>query len=415
MPSAVHTASSLTDTQRLADEVGRRVAAAGLADGPLALVASAERAVGAAAWLLQTRREGLIVGPERWTGAVWGEALRRGFAALDLQDGQTWRPDARATAIAGRIWLLTSGTTGAPKWVAHTWDSLSTVPQSATLPPRRWLLTYQAGTYAWTQVVVLALRHAGQSLVVPASSDPAEQLALAARAGADAVSSTPTFWRMALLTAGEATARALPLRQVSLGGERVDQAILDRLAKLWPQARITHIYAATEVGAAIVVHDGKAGFPASWLERQPTPGEDRPLLRVQDGRLWVRSSKAGEGLRDWQDTGDAVVEAARRIEVIGRAAGSLVKVGGASVDLRQVEAAVLLLPSVLWCRVRARAAPVVGNLLQAEVVLRPGETAAPDALRAELAGRLPDYMVPRFWRIVDHIPATGNFKTELRP
>ena len=56
------------------------------------------------------------------------------------------------------------------------------------------------------------------------------------------VSGTPTLWR-ALLVALGSKAATLPLRQITLGGEAVDQAILDRLANLYPGASITHIYA----------------------------------------------------------------------------------------------------------------------------------------------------------------------------
>jgi acyl-coenzyme A synthetase/AMP-(fatty) acid ligase len=416
MKNAVHGGPRPTDTAALAEEVGRAVASAAIPDGPIAFIAQGAQALGAAAWLRQSGIEGLIVGPERWTDVVRAAAAERGFSALDLATGQSWPAPTPGTVAHGRVWLLTSGTTGAPKWVAHTWDSLVTVGTGAThdLPPRHWLLAYQPGTYAWYQVAQLPLFFPHQSVTVPTEPDPASQVRAAATTGVDAVSSTPTFWRVALLTAGEPAVAGLRLRQVTLGGERVDQPILDTLRRLFPKARVTHIYAATEVGAAIVVHDGREGFPAAWLERDAKPGEPpRPLLRVQDGRLWVRSPKAGEGLQGWTDTGDSVEVRGDRVVVIGRAGGGLAKVGGATVDLRQVEAAILQDPEVLWCRVRARNAPVVGALLAAEVVGKPGVALDADALRSRVAARIADYMVPRFWQVRTEIPATGNFKTEL--
>jgi len=38
------------------------------------------------------------------------------------------------------------------------------------------------------------------------------------------------------------------LRQITLGGEIADQAVLDALARRFPGARITHVYASTEAG-----------------------------------------------------------------------------------------------------------------------------------------------------------------------
>jgi acyl-CoA synthetase (AMP-forming)/AMP-acid ligase II len=310
------------------------------------------------------------------------------------------------------VWLLTSGTTGEPKWVAHDWQSLVTIRPDAGLPPRNWLVTYQPGTYAWYQVACLGLFFPGQTLTLPQELDPAVQVAAAVAAGVDAVSSTPTFWRMALLTAGEETLRRLPLKQVTMGGERVDQAILDQLHRLYPAARISHIYASTEAGAAIVVHDGKAGFPASWLDGEPAA--DRPALKVQEGRLWVRSPKSGIDLRGWQDTGDRVEAIGDRVVVVGREGDGMVKVGGATVDCRQVEAALLQHPGILWAQVRGRKAPLVGNLLVASYVPR-GADPGQEALTRYCEERMASYMVPRFWQAQDRIPVTSNLKTELKP
>lgn len=403
-----------TDVATLAAGVARQVADANLPKGALALVASGARALGAASWLHNTKREGLVLGPERWTDNLRAAVAARGMHALELDTGTVWPAQAPKPETPGRVWLLTSGTTGAPKWVAHTWDSLVTLRPEPKLPARHWLLAYQPGTYAWYQVAQLPLFFANQAVTISPDPDPVQQLALAARTGVDAVSTTPTFWRVALLGAGDERLRALGLRQVTLGGERVDQAILDALARLFPQARLSHIYAATEVGAAIVVHDGREGFPTAWLAAAPGAGDvARPRLKIEDGRLWVKSGKAAHGLLDWVDTGDCVELRGDRVVVTGRAGGGMVKVGGATVDLRHVEAVLLQDPAILWCRVTARAAPIVGALLSAEVVGKPGLPLETEAVRARLAGRLADYMVPRFWRVRSEIPAGGNFKTEL--
>jgi hypothetical protein len=43
--------------------------------------------------------------------------------------------------------------------------------------------------------------------------------------------------------------RDIPLKQITIGGEAVDQVTLDMLRGVFPAARITHIYASTEAGA----------------------------------------------------------------------------------------------------------------------------------------------------------------------
>lgn len=413
LDNAVHDGRHRTSVRALRLAVAAAALASGEGGHPLLVVAdTAGQALGAAAWLHGTQREGCIVARERATPALREAAGRRGLAVLEASSGVLEPPAVRRAQEPGRVWLLTSGTTGEPKWVAHDWASLVTVPAGTQLPPRHWLVTYQPGTYAWYQVACLGLFFPGQSLTLPPEMDPAAQVAAAAATGVDAVSSTPTFWRMALLTAGEEALRRLPLKQVTLGGERVDQAILDQLRRLYPNARVSHIYASTEAGAAIVVHDGKAGFPAAWLDGEPAP--DRPALRVQDGRLLVRSPKSGVELRGWQDTGDRVEMQGDRAIVVGREGDGMVKVGGATVDCRQVEAVLLGHPGILWCQVRGRKAPLVGSLLVAAYVPRAGPLEAGELTRY-CEERMPPYMVPRFWEALDRIPATSSLKTELKP
>ena len=128
----------------------------------------------------------------------------------------------------------------------------------------------------------------GQDVVFvePDELDTWPRTALEARV--TAASGTPTFWRQALYRDPEAVA-ALPLEQVTLGGEPVDQAILTRLVELFPQARVSWIYASSEAGASIAVHDGLAGFPEAWLDRD-IPG--RPRLSVRDGELVISLTQA---------------------------------------------------------------------------------------------------------------------------
>ena len=59
--------------------------------------------------------------------------------------------------------------------------------------------------------------------------------------------------------------RNISPRYVRLSGEIADQAILDGLRAVFPQAGIGHAYASTEAGVAFDVNDGLAGFPAAYV------------------------------------------------------------------------------------------------------------------------------------------------------
>lgn len=327
-------------------------------------------------------------------------------AGLTVVDGADIAPPtARRNATSGRVWLLTSGSTGRPKQVAHTLASLTTV--AGDQPRRTWLCPYAHGAYAWWQVVTLSIAHPGQDVLFIEPDELDTWPSRALEVGVTAASGTPTFWRQALYRDPESVA-ALPLEQVTLGGEPVDQAILTRLTEMFPSARVSWIYASSEAGATIAVHDGRAGFPQEWLGREM---DGRATLTIDDGELLIASPKRGEGIDRVLRTGDRVEVVDGRVLITGRIASDEINVGGAKASASAVRDVLQAHPAVAWASVRGRKAPIVGSIVTADVVLS-GE--ASDAqLTAWCAARLPDYSVPRRVRFLDHIPIKETLKSDV--
>ncbi|MFT4085059.1 MAG: AMP-binding protein [Nocardioides sp.] len=351
--------------------------------------------------------ETLLTTAGRLDETMRAELTADGFAVM--AGGVRTEPTATRPGEPGRLWLLTSGSTGRPKRIGHTLASLTTV--TAGRPPQTWLCPYLPGSYAWWQLVTLGLGVPGQDLVM---LDPGrdEWTPAATAYGVTAVSGTPTFWRRALIGEGPALAR-LGLRQITLGGEPVDQAVLDELRAVFPAARISWIYASSEVGASIVVHDGRAGFPAGWLDRE-TPG--RPRLRIvggpEGGELLISSPHHGAGLAGEVATGDAVRREGDRILITGRLDRDEINVGGAKASAGRVREVLLSHPDVAWATVRGRRAPLVGSVVVAEVVDRSGGLDVADLTRWA-AGRLPDYAVPRRISVLPAIPVKESLKSDV--
>lgn len=357
-------------------------------------------------------------------GAITAAALRGAASRLphgaSCVLGQT--SDARTIAIHllasgdGEIHLMTSGTTGAPKVVRHTLASLLGRTASFTgdrdLQSARWLLTYAPATFAGVQVILTALATGGR-LIVPASRSVPALCQAASDYGATHISGTPTFWRSFLMLGAELPA----LRQITLGGEAVDQKTLDRLRSAFPKARIVHIYASTEAGALFRVDDGRSGFPASWLE-QPVGGVG---LRIREGELQVRSPRRMEGyasahespvLEDgWLRTGDLVRHEGDRIQFAGRK-DTIINVGGMKVLPLEVEEVLLAVEGVAEARVTGVANPMAGQLVVAEIVVEPDRDAQQVAKAAAAHARslLAAYKVPRSIRVVDSIAASETGK-----
>ncbi|MCT2587186.1 AMP-binding protein [Actinophytocola sp. S1-96] len=352
----------------------------------------------------RTGAELLVVAAGRLGSDLLDELRADGFTVAGTSGAPARAPED------GRLWLLTSGSTGRPKRIGHTLSSLTTV--SGPLPARRWLCPYSPGTYAWWQVVTLALGTPGQDLVVVDPADLDGWVDAGVEYGVTAASGTPTFWRRTIMADRERLAE-VPLEQITVGGEPVDQAVLDQLRDVFPEARISWIYASSEVGASIVVHDGRAGFPVEWLERRV---EGRPVLGVEDGELVVSSPHHGAGLAGAVRTGDAVVIEDGRVLITGRLDSDEINVGGAKVSAGVVRDVLHSHPKVAWAHVRGRRSPLVGSLVVADVVLDSGAVDDP-ATEAELGRwcreRLPEPGVPRRIRLLAAIPAKETLKSDV--
>ena len=369
-----------------------------------AVLVSTHRAALAAVRAHALAREELLVLRENRADPTLRQELRgEGFALV--AEGRSTSAERERSPELDRVWLLTSGSTGRPKRVAHSLDSLTTVrtPQ----PPRRWLCAYSPGTYAWWQLVSLALTQPEQGLVCvePDELDRWPQIAL--REGVTAVSGTPTFWRHGLLRAREALER-VPLAQVTIGGEPVDQPLLDALRDALPEARISWIYASSEAGAAIAVHDGLAGFPLGWLGQD---GPERPRLELEGEELLVGSRFHGVGFEGMIRTGDRVEVRDGRVHIVGRLDRDEINIGGSKFSAFRVEQTLLAHPRIRWASVRSRRAPVVGQLLVAELV--PDGEVSERELLAWCEERLPEYAVPRRLRFLDAIPITETLKSDV--
>ncbi len=157
--------------------------------------------------------------------------------------------------------LLTSGTTGRPKLVVHTLASLAGAIEAGATPADGvvWSTFYDIRRYGGLQIFLRAAL-TGTSLVLSSAQEStADFLARAGAHGVTHISGTPSHWRRASMSS---SAHLIAPEYVRLSGEIADQAILNHLRSLYPQARIAHAFATTEAGVVFDVNDGLVGFPA---------------------------------------------------------------------------------------------------------------------------------------------------------
>jgi acyl-CoA synthetase (AMP-forming)/AMP-acid ligase II len=316
--------------------------------------------------------------------------------------------------------LLTSGTTGRPKLVLHSLASLAGPLNDGLVvaPDAVWSTFYDMRRYGGLTVTMRAMLGGASLALSQAGESVADFLTRAGQQGVTHILGTPSHWRRALMS--DAIGRMSP-RYVRLSGEVADQTILNHLAAAFPAAEIVHAFASTEAGFAFDVRDRLAGFPASLM------GEGRVAMRVEDGSLRIRSTRAATRylgaqppLRDadgFIDTGDMVERRGDRYYFVGRREG-VINVGGQKVHPEEVETIINQHPDVQMSRVYGRPSPILGALVVADIVVRPPGRepfqALKDEILAECRRVLPAHKVPAKLQLVPAIEIAESGKLVRR-
>lgn len=295
--------------------------------------------------------------------------------------------------------MYTSGTTSDPKPVhltAANWEA-NAIGSALALgldPEERWLC-------------VMPLAHVGGLSILLRSTLYGTTVVLHERFETDAVlaelmnpdrritlvSLVPTMLAR-LLDAG---LKAPPcLRWALLGGGPIPGGLVERARAAGVPVAPT--YGMTEGCSQIATF----GVPLYGVE-----------LRFQDREIAVRGPNIAPGVVDddgWLWTGDlGELDADGRLRIIGRRADTIVS-GGENVAPAEVEAVLLEHPAVADAGVFSRADPEWGEAVIATVVLRPGQEATAEELRAFTADRLARFKVPKEIGFSPALPRTVSGK-----
>jgi acyl-CoA synthetase (AMP-forming)/AMP-acid ligase II len=231
--------------------------------------------------------------------------------------------------------------------------------------------------------------------------------------GVTHASGTPTYWRFVLAEMRADGGPVPTLRQVTLGGEAIPGPLLGELARMFPEARISQVYAASEFGSTGSMRDRRAGLSAEVLQR----GDDADVaMKIVDGELWIRSRTGmlgyyGEPPVDpdaWRPTGDLVELDGDRIHFLGRSS-EIINVGGVKVHPLTIEERISAVAGVGVARVFGRPNPMTGQIVALEVVAdADADQAAVEAAIRRACADLPSAARPRSIRFVDQVAMAGS-------
>ncbi|MBH8567023.1 amino acid adenylation domain-containing protein [Nostoc sp. CENA67] len=356
--------------------------------------------------------------------------------------------------------IYTSGSTGKPKGVQIIHNAvvnfLCSMRQQPGMTADDVLLGVTTFTFDIAVLEIFLPMIVGACLVMAkreVTIDGKQLLDLLINSGATVMQATPATWRL-LLEAGWQTSHKL---KILCGGEALPRKLANELqprsTSLWnvygptettiwslisqveseqQLISIGHPIANTEVyildrhlqpvpiGVPGELHIGGAGLARGYLNRPELTAEKfipNPFYRSRGagecGCRGGREDQFSNSARLYK-TGDLVRYLGdRSIEYLGRI-DFLVKIRGFRIELGEIEAVLSQDPSVLQAVVIVREDIPGERRLVAYVV--PNQELAPTTtdLRRVLKDKLPDYMIPSAFVILETLPLTPNGKVDRR-
>ena len=306
-----------------------------------------------------------------------------------------------------QIYLYTSGTTGRPKKVGHTWDTLTRmVKMGDRFSNNIWALAYNLTHFAGLQVFLQAFIN--QNPMINIFNLSSNQIFDCIKEyQITHISATPTFYRK-LLSGSDNPIDTV--QQVTLGGEKYDSTIINELIKVFPRAKIRNIYASTEAGS-IFSSESDLFSVNNKLSKYIKISEDSELL-IHTKLLGNFNSRVQKN--EWYNTGD-IVEKTDDIHfrIISRK-NEMINVGGYKINPHEIEEELKKIDGILDCIVKGRPNRITGNLITADIVKISSisEKDLEIRINKELSNKIQYFKIPRLLNFVSEIRSTRTGKKE---
>ncbi|MFE2961051.1 non-ribosomal peptide synthetase [Nocardia tengchongensis] len=371
------------------------------------------------------------------TGEMSGQPLRPGETTGSV------RPEHPAYVI------FTSGSTGRPKGVVVSHAAIDNqirwMLAEYPLGPDDVYLQKTAATFdvsLWGYFLPLS---AGARLVLADHHGHRDPRYLARLIQEHSVTVTDFVPSMLAMFAAELTPGSLPsLREVFVIGEALPPATVTALGTVSP-ARVHNLYGPTEAAVSVTYWHARPrdivsvpiGAP-QWNTRvYVLDSRLRPVPAGVAGELYLAGDQLARGYATRPDltadrfvanpfepgrrmyrTGDSVVWRAgtgqlpARLDYLGRT-DFQVKLRGQRIELGEIEAALTACAAITQAAVIVYEAPQHGSVLAAYVVTTDSEPDF-DEVHSELAARLPGYMIPGAFTVLDALPLNASGKTDRK-
>jgi len=301
-----------------------------------------------------------------------------------------------------KITLFTSGTTGLPKKITHSFESISRfVKKDDKRKDNVWGFAYNPTHMAGLQVFFQAFLNQN-TIIRLFGVDRKASLVLINKYRITNISATPTFYRLLL----PADTICDSVQNLTSGGEKFDANTLQHLQKMFPNSRIRNVYASTEAGTLFASHGDEFTLKSEMTN----------LIKIVNNELYLHHTLMGESeslkiVDDWYATGDLIDiqnENPLIFKFVSRKT-EMINTGGYKVNPSEIEEFIRKCNGVKEAFVYGKKSSLLGSIVCCEVV-RSDDKLTEKNIREFLQGKLQEYKIPRMVKFVESLTTTRTGK-----
>jgi len=291
--------------------------------------------------------------------------------------------------------LFSSGSTGQPKGILHDVNSVLEKFRKPR-PPVVAITFLMLDHFGGINTLFHILSNIGTVVTVKQRSVATICEAIE-RHRVQLLPTTPSF--LNVLVHADAASRydLSSLRTISYGTEVMPQTTLDRLRRIFPDAKLQQTYGLSELG---VLRSQSRSDGSLWFK----VGGEGFQTKVVDDILWIKSDYAMVGYlnapspfdkQGWFNTQDRVEVDGDYIKILGRTS-DLINIGGRKVYPTEIEEVIVALDNIKDVAVFAEKNAILGQIVVAQVVVNSPEEAKSlrKRVRRACADSLAAYKVP---------------------
>ncbi len=301
-----------------------------------------------------------------------------------------------------RLSMFTSGTTGKPKKISHSFNTLArNLKKSDRFSDNIWAFAYNPTHFAGIQVFLQGFFNKN-SFIYIFDSNKESIPSILLENKVNSISATPTFFRFILPFFKKENRY---LKNITLGGERSEEQLINKIHNIFPDAKIRNIYASTEAGTL---------FKAEGEIFEISENIKEMIFFTEENELVISKDLLGEfGYEDkWFFTGDIVEKIDENHFRFLHRKSDIINIGGYNVSPHNIEKYLRKFDEILDVRVYGKTNKLIGNLLCAEIKIR--DKRMKDDIEKDIYVKMnrdfEKYEIPRLISFVDEIKKTDTGK-----